>query len=624
MSPLTNSNGGHTPKKRQRLFRSCNLCRARKVRCDEQQPSCQNCLKARAPCIITDPRRPGVDSSATRRRAGNSQPSTLSCVADSASQNTLLKLGNEPFARSIGHEPRNSGSLLSLSASIYSNDVGETQIDDSTTAVHESEVNLGNKLQILDAPSLDSTTVSSSAFNEDVSTARRKYVGPSSLQVFTRWLDLTFTTLGVDLASKFKSGMRFCEEFALPLSPQVPGLPVDWEGNVTTFFREVHPLFRLLDQKQFCRWAGTVSHLEDLSTIEISERPLLACLYAVISIGADQHAGSTSTESKGLHQERSKQTNDYDEARNIDLYSRVWGVTYCLEKLMSFESGRPSMISDGDISRCIPLTPADTPNIFGALLGLAKIQGQINQCLFNTSPSSIASLPEEILRITGEFDSSLTQWVNSLPDEIRPGNDFLCCRPSLLPFVGFLSFQFHQTVATLHRRAVLVGDRLYRRHVDKYCSRLPWRHRLLSSESICLSSARAIAKLLQESIQGHFSSRLNGPIAPSLAAFILTVQILKHPWSWSTHMDFLLLEGTSRWLEETYSTAGQDQEFYSMLVILREIASQYISRASSMNFEASNHFLKGQTEPADLELWSGQDPVLTPSSHQLSSGVDDE
>lgn len=58
-----------TPKKRIRLSHACNLCRSRKVRCDEQEHSCRNCELAGVECITTDPRS-AIGAQGLRRRAG--------------------------------------------------------------------------------------------------------------------------------------------------------------------------------------------------------------------------------------------------------------------------------------------------------------------------------------------------------------------------------------------------------------------------------------------------------------------------------------------------------------------------------------------------------------------------
>lgn len=46
--------------KRKRLSYACNYCRAKKTRCDEQFPSCQNCQLAGVPCVTVDKRRPNA------------------------------------------------------------------------------------------------------------------------------------------------------------------------------------------------------------------------------------------------------------------------------------------------------------------------------------------------------------------------------------------------------------------------------------------------------------------------------------------------------------------------------------------------------------------------------------
>ncbi|KAL2126437.1 hypothetical protein VTI74DRAFT_921 [Chaetomium olivicolor] len=63
------ANEPNRPAKRKRLNFACNHCRSKKVRCDQQYPSCQSCLVAGIECITTDTRRPGVE--VVRKPAGS-------------------------------------------------------------------------------------------------------------------------------------------------------------------------------------------------------------------------------------------------------------------------------------------------------------------------------------------------------------------------------------------------------------------------------------------------------------------------------------------------------------------------------------------------------------------------
>src|SRR5271163_1508073 len=74
-------------RKRKRLSHACNLCRSRKVRCDEQMPTCRNCQRAGAECITTDPKKPEVQIASRRKTTTNGNiPSSQTDEIDMAQQ----------------------------------------------------------------------------------------------------------------------------------------------------------------------------------------------------------------------------------------------------------------------------------------------------------------------------------------------------------------------------------------------------------------------------------------------------------------------------------------------------------------------------------------------------------
>lgn len=465
--------GETTPRiKRKRVSHACNLCRSRKVRCDEQMPTCGNCLRAGAPCVTTDPRNPETPVKSRRRSA---LPETR--APGPAQQGDETEIAHQLLAmeQTIRASPLQAAhSSISTTSPLQRNPV----FDPSHPISPENAILSGR------TPGNESADLAVNAGVNDGS--KRKYMGASSLQVLTQWLDLSFSAFGMEKtpSAHFRFGMTGSEEVSLPFSVTLPQLPPlsERDSCVSTFFSRIHPMFPLLDEVTF---RNTVNRLADadLNNLPPSHRPLLACAYGVISIGADERAGTTTengtkyftaafslyahlvaypyrssvqaililvlalrgqnkdgsawdvhgqavrlAQSIGLHR-KVLQVHASDDP---ELDSRVWWVTYCLDKIMGFESGRPAAINDSECDQLMPApvpinsgqrtfgqttSPANEPDFFAALIGLAKTQSAISTRLFQHQPTEKPI--EAQLQATGELDQALSDWAETVPLEIR-------------------------------------------------------------------------------------------------------------------------------------------------------------------------------------------------------------
>ncbi len=354
------------------------------------------------------------------------------------------------------------------------------------------------------------------AFHEDNTSFRRKWLGPSSLQVFTQWLDLSSISHGGQaLSSLFRFGMRYTEEMEIPFStmgldslPRLPPIP-DRNRFVSAYFASIQPIFPVLNKDDFSAilekfdWLSSDQGLERIPFVAPADRPSLACIYAVMSIGVDEennantpmgdaylktafslyaHVISTpylssvqallllsialkvrnkdgsawhvvghavrAAQSLGIHRSRKTDSQPND---NLQLDARAWWTAYCLDKIMGFETGRPSAIDDEDCNQQMPsafLVPASGysggnqgSDCFIALINLAKIQSRISKRLFKFKAANNSA---QILQEIGELDHSLISWLETVPPDIRPGNDMFC-GPDMFSPAAFLALQYHQT-----------------------------------------------------------------------------------------------------------------------------------------------------------------------------------
>lgn len=660
-------------RKRIRLSLACNRCRTRKVRCDEQQPSCRNCTLAGTPCVTTDPRRANQDVSHSRRRAGtteiiatdhesNESPRESSTCTDERASNIEFLLdrrdpptfeeGNEEGQIEAGNFPEESN-----------NHHSDLPLD---LDARRSSVHLGTGREMLTPITNGSPAFAMNVGNDS---AHRKYLGPSSLQVFTQWLELTFHTPAH--SERFKFGMRYCEEMEIPLHTSLPALPPNWRRYVDIYFRDVAPVFPVHDQS-ILQFAEAVQQLTDLSGAKARDRPVLASVYACIAIGAYQQGelglgqqyleaayslyahlvsfpylqsaqalllititlrgrnkDGASWQTLGqalriLHSigsHRKSSTSQLQE-QLTHVERRVWWSAYCLERIMALETGRPSSICEDEIDQDLLFdTPDGAPVVLKHLIGLAKIQNTISTRLFSRSMGIAPPNPADIFRTQGELDQSLLVWLAGVPDALRPDRDPLSCPTEMTALRSFFVFQYHQTMATLHRAALLVDANVYRADVKKYCANPKHIDRLCSGENICLSSARGIATTLLQLLHEQGLSRLNTLTQPLMSIHILAIHTLKHPSTWSVRSDLGLLQTAAEAIEQCYRADGQDADFCTMVGTLKQFASKMTNGASTALVPSAQRTSvadSSNTTEADPQHFRRSGPRLLQQDESLS------
>lgn len=611
MSDLRLEQATTPPPKRVRLSRACNRCRARKVRCDEAQPSCHRCVADGVDCITTNPRKPGESSAAFRRQAGSLAPVSA----------PSLRLQSEV---AIGR-PQVGGHAVVLPDSVGRHLPSSNKSPVLTRASIEAV--RGNPDPSATAGDIDSIQSLEYALNT-VSVSERKYLGPTSLQVFTHWLELTFHTPTTQLTDCFELGMRYCEEMELPeYATPYPSMPACCSEYIARFFKTAGLIFPMLDRTSMEK-SLTQIHATGPAQIERRQRPALAIMYACVAIGADacgdyiegtrllsaayalypvlvalpylksaqafilmalalrgrnkdgaaaQVLGQAIRilHSIGLHKKLKDST---DTPLNVmDSIRNTWWTAYCLESIMCFEAGRPSHINDLEVDQELPdVTDNSDHTPLHVLVDLARIQNMIKARLFarNTHRGPGEDLPQslDILLVQADCDTALQGYYVRLRECLHI--DDFSFDNGLPPHHAFILIQYFATSATVHRAALLSDHRVHLAAVERVTLPPTSAARLRSSETICATAARKIATIFLQTCELTGHSRWTTMTGPLMAVYILAIYTLKHPSSWSARSDLSLLQSVAEVVEQTYREDGQDPGFYTMLTVLRHFASQ--------------------------------------------------
>lgn len=524
------------------------------------------------------------------------------------------------------------------------------------------------------------------AFNLDHDSNRIKMMGASSSQTLAKSLDVYFKSAHVKpLSSHFIHGMRHTEELTLPSSlnwPFLPDLPT-CDAYLGIFFNRIHTLYPLFDIDRFKAHVRRIAELQDLTVLPSEQLAILASAYLVMSLGADEQAQRITADgdkylqaaasmlshvilmpylpsiqclllftiafrgrnkdgagwqalgmairiaqSLGLHRFSSiHPTSQHGiQVKYQQLFhARIWGICCCLEKTMELETGRPSAIISVDRDQMMgPEQRPPSHDFLQWYVGLAKFQGQISQHIYGHSLGSRST--RQILLDTAELDMSLLSWANQVPLEFRPGTDLFCSN-QYFHTAAYLSIQYNQAMIALHRAALIAPSKPFEREVSEHCSDQPSQHRLKKGESICVNSARAIARLAIDLEDRGTNSVICSTGPPLLACIVLGIYLMKNSSSRLQAADVELLRACAELTSEQALKSGMDPRFCEApIAIFRQVSSHYRKSVTSSepNQPAQDRAATDGTSPLNASTSERQmDKITTHSectpAHKLST-----
>ncbi|KAF4974423.1 hypothetical protein FZEAL_8666 [Fusarium zealandicum] len=600
--------------KRGRLSLACNQCRKRKVRCDATTPKCKNCVSRGDECETSDPRRPNAP--AVRRWPAKNPPGGAasirrhSTVSDRSSPSSLTSAQME--------QPDASQSVPNCR--------NPTWIERAYKQSQDTPQ---------DGPSNDSPDV---LVNTDDTSHRVKYMGASSLQCLCRFVDLCFEKKGLDtIGAYFRWGMSFTEEYAIPLTLQLPDLPPSpsLEPWTTVFFERIHPLIPVLDQASFMSDLHHFTALQEGSdnglqgVITSAEAPALVAMYSVLTIGIDEHQGTISesatpylTAAYSLISHlisfpytasvqallllivalrgRSKEGQAWNLLgqairisyslglhRNIassqpgsELHPRLWWTCYNLEKMMELETGRPSSISDFDCDQVLPkigkeTLPKTKPGNSPYFVQWVSLSHITSQISEHIYRRKAAS-SYGLLSEIARLDQALVDWREGASDEFNRARNTGGTESEQLS-AHLLSLQYYQAQITLLRASLIFPEKSFTEEINKHSSRLNDSSRMLQYQNICVEAARSTITQAAEFADGQPHCTLLTGTQPFLAAVTLALHTLRKPHKRMGRSDGELVRTASEYVADYYGRAGQHPEFIQGVLELPQRMNQVLS-----------------------------------------------
>ncbi|KEQ78726.1 hypothetical protein M438DRAFT_369991 [Aureobasidium pullulans EXF-150] len=619
------------PAKKTRLTTACNECRRRKVKCDANYPKCTNCCSRNSECFTSDPKRPEIPVvrewvDVPEKPTQNPPPAPMQNPPPIGPLSEREGLSHEaPEANYLPPAIRRSVDLPQPSPQPLNNHTPSINGNLGTPVLPET-----NDVSPVQQPH-------DMSFNLDFVNNRFKMLGASSAQCLTKSFDIYLKSYNVEpVSALFRHGMQHAEEMELPLSLELLPFP-DYstrEAYLTAYFTRLHVYYPITDIDDTKAIVHRIAPLPDLKSVSYTKVPLLAIAYLLMSLGADELNGAPSgigtrylrigaalagqsinfpylttvqcllllaicyrgrnkdglawgatgtavriAQSMGLHRHSAVRPSEQHGIQRRDqqlFHARIWAVCCCLEKMGQLECGRPSAIGVVNTDQMMAADQrAPGHDFLQWNMALAEVQHDISTHLYGHQPGERTA--KQILLDTARLDKKLLLWPSLVPAELRPGNDLLC-GDNQLHLAAFMSFQYHQSVIAVHRAALIQPITALQREIDKLLPDNDARYRLRGGEAICVSSARAVARITIELMERKLDSRLLSAGPALLACVVLATFIIKNPGGRMQLSDLELLKAVTEWTSAQFRKTGMDEQFSNGATIICERTIECLAR----------------------------------------------
>ncbi|KPM44101.1 hypothetical protein AK830_g2484 [Neonectria ditissima] len=229
--------------------------------------------------------------------------------------------------------------------------------------------------------------------------------------------------------------------------------------------------------------------------------------------------------------------------------NRVFWVVYCLDKIIALRCGRPSIISDDEISCCFPRgveiaqqgrvtgDTSDSPmplDLFLCFTKLSRICGNVSRRLYSATALHTPSL--QLLRTTNRLLQDLELWLQMIPKHLQPGKPL-----AQMQDTGGLS---RAQVIVLHSSYYYVLCSIYRRFTPIFTQERKSLEHMVDQKSHVshIQAARRIALLTKHLDIESYTPAWLVFYYPFTALTTIFVHIVADPSNESTQSDIALME----------------------------------------------------------------------------------
>ncbi|KAH8698489.1 fungal-specific transcription factor domain-containing protein [Talaromyces proteolyticus] len=278
---------------------ACNWCRAHKMKCDTEQPSCRNCHTRGIECITMDLRRPGW---AGRRqepvgRRGKRTPQQQKRSSAKPQEAQVLRQPSPSPSLSLSIPPSPTEKLL---APLVAHDVPLPSIFIAPFIDEDQRPSQSGANNVVPSPISTTSGYNTGDTNlmviRDSSCSRSQIIGSggSSMYILVQWLDLFFAKKDFwkPIFPDFQRGLAYSLEVPLGFPTSLPSLPTPsrLDEYLSIFFSRIYPIYPIVDRE------AIYASVEDLKkklesqppALKPKDYPQLACLYALLSASADE------------------------------------------------------------------------------------------------------------------------------------------------------------------------------------------------------------------------------------------------------------------------------------------------------------------------------------------------
>ncbi|KAJ5326204.1 uncharacterized protein N7506_009306 [Penicillium brevicompactum] len=528
--------------KRKRLSHACNNCRQKKTRCDEQQP-CRPCEQAGVECITTDKRRDGAPV-ARRRRTGasvSSQPPTTPSFSSPSNDHipSVLSAQDRPrlWSQCWGRERWRTGRLPMMPRLS-----GGSMLELTNEWLNLAFYRMKARRNYSIAPVIDdrfSNSLPRCAPNLPSPTQTRGFIDSyfATIHCLFSFVDRSTVEDIYDCDLTRSEGSSLVSESSNPCRVALIYLTVAG-GILVTPASET-------SQKQiptYLTYCNTLlGHLVATRALESVQAILLfaiilrccdrvAWAWDLLTMGVSmaKSMGINQVEEGGFQQTRSSNASD-------GVAAKTWRTMYVFEKILAFESGRPSMVWDHKLSKgrekqqTTGMKKETEFEFQDALLRLANVLHEMQERSAQawhreeSLPQSVDEAIEEKIRTGGELALLLGNWRENLP---------------------------------LQHNALLVNkDELFE-VVDKYATGKPWKQRLLDSPVVVIEAARDLVRLLVELVDLGTPNFLSTLASPLNAVGVLAVHIMRERGSLLIRSEYELMKVATQLTRAFYHKHG--------------------------------------------------------------------